>query len=295
MDMTGEMSAILSGRVEATIDYANSRKVIGVSNDKIEGDPCPLGKQNAFKKEEIEQFEEIGALDKVDEMQTSGVEETLDFGAPAAASVVGAANDATQSKFLPPADVSDTTNEIPVDTAPTDNLTSFVSESGATALEIMTEAPTEAEKIELDIPAAEEVIATAPTGVDNSLFENTNESKLEAVPEESVATVEAAPAEAQPTATTEEDKIVAVTAISPELVKKILESFAADVSNYAKKRSEEAYNELSNAISHEAAPAQTAEDSLGAIPSQDNNTEVPSFDSAIMNDAISQIANIKTL
>ena len=32
MDMTGEMSAVLSGRVEATIDYANSRKVIGVSN-----------------------------------------------------------------------------------------------------------------------------------------------------------------------------------------------------------------------------------------------------------------------
>ena len=292
MDMTGEMSAVLSGRVEATIDYANSRKVIGVSNDKIEGDPCPLGKQNAFKKEEIEQFEEIGALDKVDEMQTSGVEETLDFGAPATAS---AASDATQSKFLPPADVSDTTNEIPVDTAPTDNLTSFVSESGATALEIMTEAPTEAEKIELDIPAAEEVVATAPTGVDNSLFESVNESTLAAVPAEPTAAVESAPAEAQPAEATEESKIVAVTAISPELVKKILESFAADVSSYAKKRSEEAYNELSSAISHKAEPAQTAEDSLGTIPSLDNNTEVPSFDSAIMNDAISQIANIKTL
>ena len=292
MDMTGEMSAVLSGRVEATIDYANSRKVIGVSNDKIEGDPCPLGKQNAFKKEEIEQFEEIGALDKVDEMQTSGVEETLDFGAPAAAS---AASDATQSKFLPPADVSDTTNEIPVDTAPTDNLTSFVSESGATALEIMTEAPTEAEKIELDIPAAEEVVATAPTGVDNSLFESSNESTLAAVPAEPAVAAESAPADAQPAEATEESKIVAVTAISPELVKKILESFAADVSSYAKKRSEEAYNELSSAISHEAEPAQTAEDSLGTIPSLDNNTEVPSFDSAIMNDAISQIANIKTL
>jgi len=281
MDMTGEMSAILSGRVEATIDYANSRKVIGVSNDKIEGDPCPLGKQNAFKKEEIEQFEEIGALDKVDEMQTSGVEETLDFGAPAAAS---AASDATQSKFLPPADISDTTNEIPVNTAPTDNLTSFVSESGATALEIMTEAPTEAEKIELDIPAAEEVIATAPTGVDNSLFETANKS-----------TLEPAPVETQPTESADESKIVAVAAISPELVKKILEGFAADVASYAKKRSEEAYKELSSAISHEAEPAHTAEDSLDTIPSQDNNTEVPSFDSAIMNDAISQIANIKTL
>jgi hypothetical protein len=292
MDMTGEMSAILSGRVEATIDYANSRKVIGVSNDKIEGDPCPLGKQNAFKKEEIEQFEEIGALDKVDEMQTSGVEETLDFGAPAAAS---AASDATQSKFLPPADISDTTNEIPVNTAPTDNLTSFVSESGATALEIMTEAPTEAEKIELDIPAAEDVIATAPTGVDNSLFETANKSTLEAAPAEPTAAAESAPADAQPAEATEESKIVAVTAISPELVKKILEGFAADVASYAKKRSEEAYKELSSAISHEAEPAHTAEDSLDTIPSQDNNTEVPSFDSAIMNDAISQIANIKTL
>ena len=209
--MTSEVENIKMGLVVTTTDFDNNKKIIGVNDANITPDEngvSPLGKQNAFIKEEkIEQFDAVAPADA-----QPAVEETLDFGpkttveAPAESAVPAAAEPPKSEgpKFvLPEALVSDTVDAPAVDVAPTDTLQTLLNETPATPpLEIRKEEETTEEKqIELQIPVMdEEVLAGEPTAVNNDLFVDAGASSLEekpaeAAPVETPADAPAAPAE----------------------------------------------------------------------------------------------------
>ncbi|MDD6272859.1 MAG: hypothetical protein PUA90_05030 [bacterium] len=73
--MTSEVDNILKGRVEATVEFVNSKKVIGISSAHLtpkEDGVVPLSKQGAFIVNKEEQTAQIETLDFSDTPKESG-------------------------------------------------------------------------------------------------------------------------------------------------------------------------------------------------------------------------------
>ncbi|MGM9877236.1 MAG: hypothetical protein ACI33S_01175 [Bacilli bacterium] len=73
--MTSEVDNILKGRVEATVEFVNSKKVIGISSAHLtpkEDGVVPLSKQGAFIVNKEEQTAQIETLDFSDAPKESG-------------------------------------------------------------------------------------------------------------------------------------------------------------------------------------------------------------------------------
>jgi hypothetical protein len=337
--MVSEIDNIVKGLVVSTSDFDNNKKIIGVNNDNITPDEngiCPLGKQGAFIKEEkpVEQFEEISALDSIPSA-SAPVEETLDFSTPAPAPVADVApveplpigipdaapvpteQPAAPKFILPEATVSDTTMEAPVEVAPNDSLNTLIMETPKPIEEVSKpEEVTEAE-VELQMPVMdEEILASEPTGIDNSLFENAGPSVStfdsaapapapEAVPaeapietpalENTAAPVEApAPAPvANPTvesaqSTNAPASVDGVDAAKVnELVGKMLDELSLKLSKHIKEDIEEYKNNLNNLLLNKEPNVANEEPKVEAAVEN-----APELESSVMNDAINQINNM---
>ena len=320
--MVSEIENIKKGLVVSTSDYDNNKKIIGVNNGNITPDEngiCPLGKQGAFIKEEapIETFEEVSALDSIE--NNNAVEETLDFSAPTPAPVGEPEKAAEAPKFvLPEATVSDTTMENPVEVAPNDALNTLIVEAPKPIEEAAKEEPVTEAEVELQMPVMdEEVLASEPTGIDNSLFENMapgatpfEEPKPEAVdkpveqaPEPEVPTPapvgETKPVEEEtkldivnPTEKASETPAPAVgadvdAAKINELVGKMLDELALKVSKHIKEDIEEYKNNLNNLLLNKE-----VEQKEEAPKPETVMNSVSSLESNVMNDAINQINNM---
>ena len=307
--MISEVENIKKGLVVSTSDFDNNKKIIGVNNDNITPDEngiCPLGKQGAFIKEEpIETFEEVSALDTLSSV-SNNVEETLDFApkpaAPAPTPVDGApvpmssftptqvpTEDPTKMEgtpkfILPAATVSDTTMESPVEVAPTDTLNTLIVETPAPIEEASKpEEETEA-VVELQMPVMdEEVLASEPTGVDNSLFETgePSQSTLDEPKPEPVAAVSLEQPSAGSVGGTN----------SNEMVVKLLDELSAKLTEHIKADIEEFKNKL-NSATLDKGPEPTQSNEAGEPNVEDIMNGVPGLESSVMSDAINQINNM---
>ncbi len=201
MEMESEVNRILQGQVVETADYANARKIIGVSEDNITIKPgeteCALGKQGAFvKKEEV-----IETFDAVTSGPAEAITETLDFSSAPSPSDLTAQAPATDTlkpaaltesepqanKFiLPEASVSDIAVGDSVKVESLDALQTMMPEKPS---EVVTEAIQEEVATEVQLPAMDnKIIAEAPIGIDENLFVNNEPAPAPSVltPEKSV-------------------------------------------------------------------------------------------------------------
>ena len=291
--MSSLIQKVLVGLVTVTGDYVNSKKIIGVNDDNITPDEkgiCPLGKQYAFLQDESEKFDkveddEVGALDKLEESKDV---ETLDFGSPAPVDVIDKP-ETEGPRFLQPAVVDDVINspEAPIEVAPTDAFTTF-NPGGNLSLEVMTEPPTEEQKIELDLLKPEEVVAEEPTKIDIGLFDKPAESVLE---EASGIKLDEPVNNQEKIEETDNvsDIVEAASGLPIEKISSILDGYANDIYNYAKQRKEEIIKELSG----DNNAGETEKKDEIQIESQ-IPTEQKDESSDIMIDAMRQIQGIQS-
>ena len=193
MEMESQVKRIMQGQVIETAEYANDRKIIGVSDENLVIKPgeteCALGKQGAFvKKEEV-----IETFDAIASIPTEAITETLDFSSSPTPSIdtepaaleshqESTAETAPANKFiLPEASVSDIATGNLVHVESLDSLQTMMPDKPA---ETITEPVIEEVATEVQLPAMDEkVIAAAPEGVNEALFVN-NESASSILPSE---------------------------------------------------------------------------------------------------------------
>lgn len=294
--MVSEIDNLLKGQVVATAEYSNSRKIIGVSNEHITEDPttgyCPLGKQGAFIKEESA-LETFDAVVKA----SDAVEETLDFSAaPAGPAPISlepaAAPQASEApKFvLPEATVSDIAVGNPVEVAPVDTLQTMILDKPVEDEPAPVVEPEKEEvPTELSLPEmSSEVIASAPTGIDEGLFVGNDipaVSNLEAAPlPQTESPAPAAPS--VPTGDVDANKVnEIVSKLLDQLQGRLTKLVQEEIENYKKDLNSVLNNKEEATIEKTAPEVQTLD--APAAPT----TPAPEEDS-LMADAIDQIKNM---
>lgn len=292
MEMEGQLEKLLQGQVVATADYTNARKAIGVSDEHLQGDPCPLGKQGAFKKAEtIETFDVVG------EKSAEGVTETLDFTAgpastpePTSNITLGPSPEPTPvaepagPKFiLPEAPVSDIATGNPVEVEPLDALQTMIPDKPA---EVVTEPVVEEVPTEMVLPTMDnQVVAEAPTAIDENLFVNAPGTP-EPTPTELPQSAPATSNETKVDPNMLNETIVKALDQLKERLKAVVdeevEKYKADLLGATEKKEENVETALQAPLGMEAPAAAEvpAEDSLmaAALDQINNISEVPELD-----------------
>lgn len=167
MEMYSEVSNILKGRVESTIDYDSSKKIIGISTSNVSLNAqgvIPLAKQNAFKEEEKTNVDEgVNALESID--LTPNDTEVVDF------SSMNSTIDTPTLKE--PSAVSDIAMDAPVSVESPASLGKFVTDiPEETQQPQELEQPGETPVFDIQMPIMpDKIVATEPKEIDPSLFE----------------------------------------------------------------------------------------------------------------------------
>lgn len=182
MQLISKVEEIKKGIVTLTGDYANTRKVIGISTSNITPNAegvSPLGNQNSFEIEEVKK-EEIGAIDALSAFNNSI--ETMDFDVPSIENSNVQKEELNSSKFIIPESVvsdvavGDSVSVASLDTLqnivnPLDSLEQNAVVPDSTQKENQNSIPDVTSEIpQIELPPMEEVVATEPTNTADDLF-----------------------------------------------------------------------------------------------------------------------------
>lgn len=303
--MTSEINSLLKGSLVSTVEFDTNKKIIGVSTANLtpnESGIAPLGKQGAFKVEKEEAIETFDIA--VNDALAAPVEETIEN-----VDLPKMDEPAQGGKFIPEPQESDIVLENPVDVSGIDTLSSLtapVSEEQSTTTEIVE--PVVEPELDIQLPEMpEQVVAEAPSGLNDNLFVDTPSEAVETIPVTDTTPVEnpemlaqSAPAvetasailpsltdmevAEKQTSTVETAPVINLDSIldqkKKELIDRINALTEAEISKYS--------DELKELFSKNNAKINAKINEVDAS----KNSKPDMSDASLMNDALSRIDNI---
>lgn len=257
--MISEVENIKKGLVVSTVEYDTSKKIIGVATTNLSPGPngiAPLEKQGAFQVQNTaETIDFAQALNNAQAATNDQIAEQIEL------PVLGAQ---TESNGLKAPVTSDVISENPVQVENPSKLTGFdIPDIEAVQEEEKVEETAQPVALDIQMPEMPDVVvATEPTGTNESLFEGAQPQETTSILEE---TAPAATETAQPQETLQQE----ATQVNIEMPSMPSETAA------------------------ETQPATVAENIMGEIPTTAPAEEIPTFD--IEMPAIGEVAKTEVM